>query len=53
MAAILQFFHNGPRWYFVSVNTQKTGDLTFGGVCNLKIFRTIDIYKMAAIFQFL
>ena len=50
MAAIFQFFHNDQCWYSVSVNTQKTGDLNFGGVGNLKFFHMIDINKMAAIF---
>ena len=52
MAAILQFFHNSQCWYSISVDTQKTGDPNFGGVSNLKFFRTINIKEKAALFQF-
>ena len=42
MVTIFQFFHNGWHWYFVSVDTQKTGDPNFwGGVSNLKFFHII------------
>ena len=37
----------------VSVNTQKTRDPNFGGFDNLKIFHTMHIYEMAAIFNIL
>ena len=52
MRAIFQSFHNGWRWYSISVDTQKTRDPNFGGVSNLKFFRTININEMRAIFQF-
>ena len=31
MVAILQFFHSGWHWYSICIDTQKTGDPTFGG----------------------
>ena len=52
MVVIFQFFHNGQHCYFISLNTQKTGDPNFGGFSNLRFFHMIDIYKMMAIFLF-
>ena len=48
----LDFFHNCWCYYSISFNTQKTGDLNFGGVSNLEFFCTIDINEIMAIFNF-
>ena len=53
MAAIFQFFYNMANTDILFLLTlRKPETQTYGGVSNLKFFRTIDINEMAAIFQF-